>query len=91
MANLFIITAPSGCGKTSLVKALLQKHKNLCVSISHTTRSPRSGEVNGENYFFITENEFKKIDKTGGFLESAQVFLPRFLPVSEDSVTPRAQ
>ena len=52
MANLFIIAAPSGCGKTSLVKALLGKSKNLAVSVSHTTRKPRKGEIDGENYHF---------------------------------------
>lgn len=52
MANLFIVAAPSGCGKTSLVKALIEKTKNLCVSVSHTTRDARPGEEHGKNYFF---------------------------------------
>ena len=74
MANLFIIAAPSGCGKTSLVKALLEKVNNLTVSTSHTTRDPRPGEIDGKNYFFISKSEFNEIYAKNGFLESAQVF-----------------
>jgi guanylate kinase len=74
MANLFIISAPSGCGKTSLVKALIEKTQNLCVSISHTTRSARPSEINGKNYFFVSKDEFNQINKNNGFIESAQVF-----------------
>ncbi len=74
MANLFVISAPSGCGKTSLVKALVEKTHNLCVSISHTTRKPRSGEVHGKNYFFVSKKEFDQINNDNGFIESAQVF-----------------
>jgi guanylate kinase len=58
MSNLFIVAAPSGCGKTSLVKALIKKTKNLCVSVSHTTRAARPGEVHGKNYFFVSKNEY---------------------------------
>ncbi|MDC9715262.1 MAG: guanylate kinase [Gammaproteobacteria bacterium] len=74
MANLFIIAAPSGCGKTSLVKALIKKTDNLCVSVSHTTRTARSGEEHGKNYFFVSKDEFNQIKNNDGFIESAQVF-----------------
>lgn len=74
MANLFIIAAPSGCGKTSLVKALIQKIPQLCVSISHTTRAARLGEKHGKNYFFVSQVEFDQINNDNGFIESAQVF-----------------
>ena len=74
MANLFIISAPSGCGKTSLVEALIKKTKNLCVSISHTTRSPRPDEVNGINYYFVSINEFEEMIKNNAFVEHAKVF-----------------
>ena len=74
MANLFIIAAPSGCGKTSLVKALVEKTSDLCVSVSHTTRAPRPGEAHGKNYFFVSKDEFDKIANNDGFIESAQVF-----------------
>jgi len=74
MANLFVIAAPSGCGKTSLVKALIEKTNDLCVSISHTTRDARPGEVHGENYFFVSKEEFDHIENSDGFIESAQVF-----------------
>jgi len=74
MANLFIISAPSGCGKTSLVEALIKKTKNLCVSVSHTTRTPRPDEVNGINYYFISINEFEDMIKNKSFVEHAMVF-----------------
>jgi len=74
MANLFIIAAPSGCGKTSLVEALIKKTKNLCVSVSHTTRPPRPNEVNGINYYFVSINEFEEMIKNNAFVEHATVF-----------------
>jgi guanylate kinase len=74
MANLFIVAAPSGCGKTSLVKALIEKVGNLCVSVSHTTRAARPGEEHGKNYFFVSKEAFNEIGNSGGFIESAQVF-----------------
>ena len=74
MANLFIIAAPSGCGKTSLVEALIKKTKNLCVSVSHTTRPPRPDETNGINYYFISINEFEEMIKNNAFIEHAMVF-----------------
>ena len=74
MANLFIIAAPSGCGKTSLVEALIKKTKNLCVSVSHTTRPPRLDEVNGINYYFVSINEFEEMIKQNAIVEHAMVF-----------------
>ena len=74
MANLFIIAAPSGCGKTSLVKALLRNSKNLAVSVSHTTRKPRKGEIDGENYHFVSNETFQQMISNNDFLEYAEVF-----------------
>ena len=74
MANLFIVAAPSGCGKTSLVKALIAQTEGLCVSVSHTTRAARPGEAHGKNYFFVSKQEFDQIKEEDGFIESAQVF-----------------
>ena len=74
MANLFIIAAPSGCGKTSLVKALLRNSKNLAVSVSHTTRKPRKGEIDGENYHFVSNETFEQMISNNDFLEYAEVF-----------------
>ncbi len=71
---LFIISAPSGTGKTSLVRALLQSDLNLSLSISHTTRPPRSGEVNGRDYHFVDEETFRKMLLNGEFVESAEVY-----------------
>ena len=72
--TLFIIAAPSGAGKTSLVKALVEQVDNTDVSISHTTRNPRHDEKNGEAYHFIDESEFKKLINQNRFLEYAKVF-----------------
>ncbi|MBL4580534.1 MAG: guanylate kinase [Gammaproteobacteria bacterium] len=71
---LFIVTAPSGAGKTSLVKALIDREKQLCVSVSHTTRASRPGEIDGVNYHFIDEPAFMKILLAGNFFESALVY-----------------
>ena len=76
--NLFIITAASGAGKTSLVKALLEKDVNVTLSISHTTRVPRPGEEDGVHYHFVDESAFLNILNNGGFLESAQVHSARY-------------
>ncbi len=74
IGTLYIISAPSGAGKTSLVKALIESTQSISVSISHTTRNPRPGEKNGTDYFFISIDQFKTILESGGFLEHAQVF-----------------
>jgi len=71
--NLFCVAAPSGTGKTSLVKALLQLDARLDVSISHTTRAPRGQEVQGREYCFIDEAEFRAMVARGEFFEWAQV------------------
>lgn len=71
--RLFMITAPSGAGKSSLVKALLEHDPEIELSISHTTRAPRPGEVNGREYHFISVNEFEERKTRGEFLESALV------------------
>lgn len=72
--TLFVLSAPSGAGKTSLVKALLESTDNLCVSISHTTRAMRPGEENGVNYHFVSVDAFKAMLDESDFLEHAEVF-----------------
>lgn len=72
--NLFILSAPSGAGKSSLINALLERHSDMKVSVSHTTRSPRPGEENGVHYHFVTQDEFKQVIADDGFFEWAQVF-----------------
>jgi guanylate kinase len=76
--NLFIVTAPSGAGKTSLVSALLAGDTHVKLSISCTTRSPRPGEVNGVDYRFVTEAVFLSMLEAGEFLESAEVHGSRY-------------
>ncbi len=71
---LFVIAAPSGAGKTSLVKALVRETSDLVVSISYTTRTRRESEVDGEDYFFIDKPTFEAMRDNGEFLESADVF-----------------
>ena len=70
---LFIFSSPSGAGKTTLVK-LVEKKENFFISVSHTTRKPRSNEVNGKDYYFVSDNEFKELIKKEEFLEHAKVF-----------------
>jgi guanylate kinase len=72
--RLFVIAAPSGAGKTSLVKALLERRPELHVSISHTTRARRPTEQPGREYYFVTVPEFQELIAKGEFLEYAQVF-----------------
>ena len=74
MSNLFIIAAPSGCGKTTLVDALLKNSEDLYLSVTHTTRKPRIGEVDGVNYHFISKTDFKKMIVNTEFVEHAEVF-----------------
>lgn len=79
-ANLFIVAAPSGAGKSSLINALLQRAQEghllnaAQLSVSHTTRLPREGEVNGEHYHYIEQDQFTKMIAENAFYEYAQVF-----------------
>jgi guanylate kinase len=72
--KLFVIAAPSGAGKTSLVRALMERVPSLRFSVSYTTRKPRPNEVPGRDYFFVSHDEFKRMVDAGEFLEHAQVF-----------------
>jgi len=78
IGSLYIITAASGAGKTSLVRALLAKDPQIRLSISHTTRQPRPGEVDGEHYHFVSEQAFSAMYEAAGFLESALVHGARY-------------
>lgn len=72
--TLYIVSAPSGAGKTSLVKALLERDGRLALSVSHTTRVPRPGEIDGLHYFFVDGPTFDRMVDERAFLEHAQVF-----------------
>jgi guanylate kinase len=72
--QLWVISAPSGAGKTSLVRELLKRDPTLKFSISYTTRKPRSSEIPGRDYFFVTESEFLEMKRADAFLEHAKVF-----------------
>lgn len=72
--TLYILSAPSGAGKTSLVKALLAQDSQLVVSVSHTTRAMRPGEVDGQDYNFVSMDTFNALIEQGQFLEYAEVF-----------------
>jgi len=72
--QLLIVSAPSGAGKTSLIKALMEQDDRVEVSVSHTTRPQRPGEVEGVNYFFVSTDAFSEMRESGAFFESAEVF-----------------
>ena len=72
--NLFVISAPSGAGKTSLVHALLGINPHIDLSVSYTTRDPRPGEQDGKDYHFVSRETFLEMAKRGEFLESAEVY-----------------
>ena len=74
MSNIFIISAPSGCGKTSLVRELCQTYSFLEQTVSYTTRAIRSGEVDGQDYHFISKDEFIENKKNNKFIESQNVY-----------------
>ncbi|MDG1169008.1 MAG: guanylate kinase, partial [Sulfitobacter sp.] len=71
---LIILSSPSGAGKSTLAKRLMQWDETLQFSVSATTRAPREGEVNGKDYFFVSEPEFRKWVAAGDMLEHAHVF-----------------
>ena len=77
-ASLFVIAAPSGAGKTTLVKALVERNSELRFSISYTTRKKRVTEIEGKDYFFVSESEFEALKAKGELLESALVFDNRY-------------
>ena len=70
--NLYIVSAPSGSGKTTLLRHLIARFENLVFSVSHTTRQPRGGEVDGVEYFFVDRDEFESVAGRGHFLEWAE-------------------
>jgi guanylate kinase len=70
--RLIVLTGPSGVGKGTLLRALLQRHPELYYSVSMTTRSPRPGETNGKNYYFVSRNKFEQLVAQGEFLEWAE-------------------
>ena len=72
--HLYVISAPSGTGKTSLVKALIEKDPSIRLSVSTTTREPRANEVNGKDYFFVKKEDFDKQINNNEFLEWAYVY-----------------
>ncbi|MAD08586.1 MAG: guanylate kinase [Gammaproteobacteria bacterium] len=76
--SLILISAPSGAGKTSLVKSVLDDDTEIVVCVSHTTRAMRDGERNGENYHFVEDTEFDSMIAAGAFLEHADVFGKRY-------------
>lgn len=72
--NLYVVAAPSGGGKTSLISALLKRDERLRLSVSYTTRQPRPGEIDGEHYHFVSHETFARLVRNNAFLEHAEVF-----------------
>ena len=71
---MFVLSSPSGAGKTTLTKKLEKNNDNLKISISHTTRKPRPNEVNGKDYYFVDKEEFNNLVKKNNFFEHAKIF-----------------
>ena len=71
---MFILSSPSGAGKTTLTRKIAKNNKNFSISISHTTREPRPNEVNGKDYYFINDKEFHDLVKNDSFYEHAKIF-----------------
>ena len=82
---MVILSSPSGAGKTTLTKKIQQKYQNIKISVSHTTRKPRSNEVEGIDYFFVSHEEFKKKILNNEFYEHAKIF-DNFYGTSKNSV-----
>jgi guanylate kinase len=71
---MFVLSSPSGVGKTTLTKKLAEKNSNFNISISHTTRKPRPNEVNGKDYYFVNKEKFEELVKGNNFFEHANIF-----------------
>ena len=71
---MFILSSPSGVGKTTITKKLQQKYQSFRISVSHTTRLPRSNEINGVDYYFVSHDEFEKLILENKFYEHAKIF-----------------
>ena len=84
--TLIVISAPSGAGKGTICRELLKRNDNLCMSISMTTRSPREGEENGVDYYFVSKEEFEKRISEGKFLEYAKVHNDNYYGTPKDKV-----
>ncbi len=71
---MFVLSSPSGAGKTTLTKKIAENNQNFSISISHTTRTPRPKEINGKDYFFVSQKEFEDLVKKNNFFEHANIF-----------------
>lgn len=89
--KLIILTAPSGAGKTTIARRVMEEIPELTFSISATTRPKRSGEVHGEDYYFLSEDEFTSHIEAGDFLEFEEVYPGRFYGTLREEVEKRAQ
>ena len=75
---MFVLSSPSGAGKTTLTKKIAENNSNFIISISHTTRKPRPNEINGKDYHFVSEQEFNLLVKEKSFLEYSNIFDNRY-------------
>ena len=75
---MFILSSPSGTGKTTLTKKLAEHNTNFSISISYTTRKPRPNEINGKDYFFVSRKKFEDLVKENNFFEYANIFDNRY-------------
>ena len=80
---MFVLSSPSGAGKTTLTKKLAEHNSNFSISISHTTRKPRPNEINGKDYHFVSKQEFENLIKKNNFFEYANIFDNRYGTLKE--------
>lgn len=85
MSKLFVITGPSGTGKGTVIKKLLEKRSDICLSISSTTRNPRKNEINGKDYLFVSKQQFEEGIKENNFLEYA-VYIGNYYGTPKDKI-----
>ena len=71
---MFVVSSPSGAGKTTLTKKIAENNKNFIISISHTTRKPRANEIDGVDYYFVSEKKFKSLLDENAFYEHSKIF-----------------
>ena len=74
LGMMFVMSSPSGAGKTTLTKKIAKNNPKFKISISHTTREPRPNEINGKDYYFVSQEEFEKLKKKNSFFEYAKIF-----------------
>ncbi len=85
---LFVLSSPSGAGKTTLTKKISENNSNFKISISHTTRKPRPNEIDGKDYHFVNQTQFSELIKNNSFFEHANIFNNLYGTLKKPSIRP---